>query len=173
MSDAIRKRGKLKVYLAARFSAKEQVKLYAKELADVNIECTSTWLDEAADPKTTLDKHSDSYLLNTAMVDIKDMLRSNAVVFFAVDPKEPTPRGGRHFELGFAYGKGIPCIVVGPKENIFHYLPDIKIVPTFEDAKMELLSKSYELQKTRSFGDYSTCTVYPSIGIGGTSLYRG
>lgn len=133
----------MKVYLAARFSSKAEVALRAEELKALDIECTSTWLTEEAPANTTLDKHSDSYLTHTAMVDIRDMRRSDAIVLFTIDPKEMTPRGGRHFESGFAYGSGKPLIICGPRENVFHYLPDVVVCKEFEQVKQHLLKMDY------------------------------
>jgi len=49
-------------------------------------------------------------------------------------------RGGRHFEFGYAYGQGKLCVFVGPKENVFHYLPlGVRHFETYQEAKDFLL----------------------------------
>jgi nucleoside 2-deoxyribosyltransferase len=133
----------MKVYLAARFSAKDEVAKRAEELKELGIECTSSWLQEKSSPNTTMDQHDDSFLLSTAMIDVADIKRSNAVVMFSVDPKEGTPRGGRHFESGYAYGLGKPLIICGPVENIFHLLPNVTVYSTFEQVKKDLLRRKF------------------------------
>jgi hypothetical protein len=57
----------------------------------------------------------------------------------------PIPRAGRHVEFGYALAREKRMIVVGDvKENIFHYLPQVKHFATFEEALAYLINQSAE-----------------------------
>ena len=43
-------------------------------------------------------------------------------IFFSEPSDKAVRRGGRHVEFGFAMAGNKPIFVIGPKENIFHYL---------------------------------------------------
>jgi hypothetical protein len=112
---------------------------YAQELRASGIEVTSTWLEEAHGPNTQLQDVRDEELSGYAEADLRDVYRAEWLVFFSVDPTIPVARGGRHVEFGYALGLGRKILVVGPKENIFHYLPEIHFVNSFEETKEFLL----------------------------------
>lgn len=111
----------MKVYLAARYSQKEQMKEYAQQLRELGVEVTSRWLEEPHAPNTTLDQVPKEELATYAFHDCQDISRADVLIFFAQDPNTPTVRGGRHVEFGIALSLGMLIWVVGPKENIFHY----------------------------------------------------
>jgi nucleoside 2-deoxyribosyltransferase len=117
----------MKIYLAARYSQKEEMKLVAKQLRCHGHIITSTWLEETEPPDVTLDQLTEHFLAYQAEVDLNDIKRADIFVLFSIDPLIPTVRGGRHVETGVALALGKPIYVVGPKENIFHYLPGVKI----------------------------------------------
>jgi len=124
----------MKVYLAARFSRKPEMQLKAQVLREEGIEVSSNWLDEIAGPNATLSDFPDEYFVMAAQTDLTDIDGSDALLFFSEDPLEPHVRGGRHVEYGYALAKGIPIIVIGPKENIFHFIDRVLVVKTFADA---------------------------------------
>lgn len=137
----------LKVYLAAQYAKKDLMNAYAEELRAEGIEVTSRWLQETHDLKIPLNSSelTDAEKTEYAIQDLEDIIDSDWIVFFAESHDKQPPRGGRHFELGFAYGKlGTQCMVVGERENIFHYLDDIVIASDWNTAKQALIeSNSY------------------------------
>jgi nucleoside 2-deoxyribosyltransferase len=128
----------LAVYLAARFSRKDEIKEKAKELEAMGIHVTSRWLEESAVPNSNLNDASDEYLLNVALIDIQDIDSADLLILFTEDPKEAFVRGGRHFESGYAYGTKKPVLTLGPRENVFHYLENVINVENWEDLKANL-----------------------------------
>ena len=116
----------MKIYLAARYSCKDDMKSVAKELRKAGHIITSNWLKEPHAPDTTMDQCTEGDLRFYAEQDMHDIQRANLFVLFSVDPLVPTVRGVRHVETGYALGLGKPLYVVGPKENIFHYLIGVK-----------------------------------------------
>lgn len=139
----------MKVYIASWFASKEEMVQQAEELRAHGIEVTSRWLEEKVSSNVQITDVSESYLRETAQVDIEDILRANIVVLNVPsleklkDSTIPTAswaRGGRHFEAGFQYAtmvflnylpkelyeRGTRYLwLVGRKENVFHYLNDL------------------------------------------------
>lgn len=107
----------MKVYLSARYGRMTELSVYAAELKAAGHECTSRWLNGSTFEATAAN----------AEIDEADVASSDVVVGFMDRPVEHSPfpyaaRGGRHYEIGFARGLGIPCIMVGDEpENVFHY----------------------------------------------------
>jgi nucleoside 2-deoxyribosyltransferase len=149
----------MKVYLASRYSTKDEIKIKAEELKELGIESTSRWVHEKYEGSTQLKDCTDSFLLGAALLDLEDIRRADVVVLFSVDPQQATVRGGRHWESGYAYGIGKPLVVCGPVENIFHLLPDVKTHADWELTKLDLLRRKFEFDKQ----DYN-------FGIGPTRI---
>lgn len=128
----------MKFYLAAGFSRKDEIADKAKQLMHMRIGVTSTWPWEDATPQATLADLGDQYLIVNGEKDIAEIDAADGVILFTQEPTQPFVRGGRMHEFGYAHGKGKRLIVCGPKENIFHYLPEVEVVPTWE-ALLEYL----------------------------------
>jgi len=124
----------MKIYLAAQYSWRGVVKGYAKQLEALGFEITSTWLNERKEPGTELTELSDRFLKEHAKQDLYDIRAADCVILFTVGPTELTKRGGRHVEFGLGYAMYKQMIVCGPKENIFHYLDNVKQFDTFEEV---------------------------------------
>lgn len=125
----------LRVYLAARFSLKPTIKLRSLELRSSGIHCTSRWLDETADPGSDLGDVSKEYIEQVAKQDIDDIDAAEYFVLFSENPLSAWKRGGRHVEFGYAYAQEKKIVVCGPQENVFHYLPGVLVLPTWQDTR--------------------------------------
>ena len=156
----------MQVYLAARYSIKDQIKAHGEELQELGMESTSRWCHEKLKGSAQLDDVPESFLLSAAINDIEDMHRADVVVLFTVNPREATVRGGRHFEAGYAMGIGKPLIICGPVENIFHMLPNVTICADWEATKKELLRRRFEESKRRTSGN--NASIYVTGGCCGT-----
>lgn len=126
---------KIKAYIAAGYSRKEEVAAIAKELESVGVTITSNWHKERPAPQTGLNDNTESFLRRTARKDIQELTAANYFVMLTVDPDKPFKRGGSCVENGFAIARGLPTMIIGPRQHIFHYLPGIKKVDTVEQAK--------------------------------------
>ena len=73
-----------------------------------------------------------------AEMDRDDVLRADALVLFTEEGERSN--GGRHVEFGLALATGKSIIVVGPKEHLFHRLPEVRVVASREEAVELLLS---------------------------------
>ena len=134
----------MRVYLAGPYQWKERLGIYRSALLQAGLECTSTWLDEAEKPDTQLHEVYEQTLEKYAECDLEDVERADALVLFAVPPTDaPIPRAGRHVEFGYALALQIPIIVVGCKENIFHYLKRrVQHAETWDAALATLINRS-------------------------------
>jgi len=133
----------VRCYLSGPYSWREKIKAFEAELIALGIESTASWLYETAPPEATLDQFTDEQNRETAEVDIVDIRFSHVVVVFTVDPLGPAPpRGGRHWETGYAYAEGKEIVIIGPRENVFSYLGDIKVFATPQLAKRYLHKRS-------------------------------
>ena len=128
----------VRIYLSARYGRKFEMVEKALELEALsnNIKVKSSWIYgiSGMDNKQT---PMEMYRV-VANDDIRDLCNSNLVVFFQEPLDKPhagASRGGRHFETGYAYAAGIPTIIVGIQENIFHYLDNMKIMPCWDMVK--------------------------------------
>lgn len=137
-----------KAYLAARYSRRDEMCEYAVELAEeFGVRVTSRWLAEQEPLNSQMGQHSEEFYIKTAYVDILDIEMADVLIFFAEDPLIGVPRGGRHVEFGYALATGKKIFVVGPKENVFHYLGkadkrfNITHFETFEHLKHHIAER--------------------------------
>ena len=124
----------LKVYLAGPYSMKEEIREFAEQLWRVGVVVTSRWLEEEWPPDTQLHEVSDTEHAVSAKRDFEDITTANGMIFFSVSPQHPTVRGGRHVEFGLALAMHKWVWVIGPRENIFHYLQSVVHFPTKEEC---------------------------------------
>lgn len=107
----------MKFYLAARYSRHPEMRDHRTMLELYKHTVTSRWINGkhvSEDPDTAA---------AFAAEDLADIVLADAVVCFNEEPRVPnTSRGGRHVEFGFAYALHKPIYLVGPKENVFHWL---------------------------------------------------
>lgn len=116
----------MKIYLAARYSRRDQLRSVADELRRLGHTITSRWLETE-----WVNRPSDScaappeYRETYATVDMEDVRAADCVISFTEAPGDGS-RGGRHVEFGLAVAWGKRLIVVGHRENLFHHLPGAK-----------------------------------------------
>lgn len=136
----------MKVYLAAPYAARDSIRDKAAQLKRIGFTVTSTWLQETHEinagtvgPALALNPSETESHVRT---DVKDVLGSDLLVVFTNDTAGvASSSGGRHVETGIAMSKGIPVVVVGQPENIFHRSTYCLVVPTWEEALVELAAR--------------------------------
>lgn len=138
-----------RVYLAARYSRREELCVYRKQLQDIGFRVQARWLDgkhQIADNGTPIgdngealveSNHPDADILRSkfAQDDLEDVAGADIVISFTEPPRSNANRGGRHVEYGIALATNKRVIVVGYRENIFHWLPCVEFCRTWEEAK--------------------------------------
>lgn len=132
----------MKVYLAARFGRQKELRVYREELRAVGIEVTSRWLDEEVQD---CGRQLAANGRELAEIALDDILSAAWLIAFSEPPTSTYARGGRHVEFGFLLGtlrmanrlgnfEARRALVVGPRENIFHCLPDVVQFDKFQDC---------------------------------------
>jgi len=69
-----------------------------------------------------------------ALDDWEDVNAAELVISFTEPPRSKANRGGRHVEYGIALANKARVIVVGHRENIFHWLPVVEFCTTWDEA---------------------------------------
>ncbi len=128
----------IKVYVAARFSKLAELRdCTVPYLECFGYESTSTWLKEDPENGSIVDKDKEAFFKECALTDLDDIERADIFMLFSEDPESLHPRGGRHVETGYAIGLNKRVVVIGPKENIFHMIPQVEVYESIPIFLME------------------------------------
>ena len=136
----------MKLYLAAPYGDRLQLKEKADELTALGFEITSRWVHGEHDLGRSIPDFR-----RYAKEDWVDIIQADAlVVFIPQEPErkilEPYPTtGGHHVELGIALATGKEILLVGQPANIFHLLPQIH---TFDHWNNDVLTTLTQLNIT-------------------------
>lgn len=129
----------MNIYLASRFALQQEHLPRIKLIESIGHKVTSRWITEEPaltdedDPNIARDR------ADWAQRDVEDVMDADLLIFWAEGPDVPgRARGGRHVEFGIAVVWGIHIWVIGPQENIFHYLPTVRHFDSFNDVLLEL-----------------------------------
>lgn len=146
---------RVKIYLAARYSRREELCAYRKSLQSMGFNVEARWLDgkhqlsdrgipigdtgealvEGVDDGSTQVRNAE-LRAKFAQDDWEDVSTADVVINFTEPPRSNASRGGRHVECGIALARNVRVIVVGYRENIFHWLPQVEFAENFDAAVM-------------------------------------
>jgi hypothetical protein len=136
--------GSMKVYFAARYSRRGELRRCAEDVRAAGGIVTSRWLD-TEEPLDDLAQHEDDGGA-AADRDLQDVCAADVCVSFTEGARaRHSGRGGRHVELGVALALGQRLVVVGPPEHVFHCLPGVERFERWSEA-LEVLSLSAQLR---------------------------
>ena len=132
----------MKIYLAARYSRIKELNGYRALLEESGYIVTSRWLNGDWQSHgydayqiargDELDLYPEKAAL-FAKDDVEDINAAHIILCFSEEPRTgKSGRGGRHIELGLALALGKRAIVIGPRENVFHCLPEVEHFPTWD-----------------------------------------
>lgn len=134
-----------RIYLAARYERREELCRYRDELLARGWVVTARWLDGGH--QLSLDARDDGQALieaqgpkalahraSFAQEDLDDAIQADILISFTENPATPYRRGGRHVEFGVALAMGALPYIVGPRENIFHSLPQVRQFDTWDEC---------------------------------------
>lgn len=140
----------MKIYLASRYSRREELCGYRTELETLGHTVTSRWLNGKHQISNTGQPigdtgealvESDSAEANELRAhfvteDCQDVYDADMVVSFTEPPRSALGnRGGRHVEFGLGVAWNKKMVVVGHRENLFHWLDGVVF---FQDWKSAL-----------------------------------
>lgn len=135
----------MRIYLAARYSRREELLDYAHDLTSTGHTITSRWLNgnhQVSDAGLS-EEGTPEERTRFALEDWQDLVAADACISFTEEPRSTLTkdsRGGRHVEFGAALALGKLCVVIGPRENVFHCMPNVIVYPDWE-AACKLLAK--------------------------------
>lgn len=120
-------------YLAARYGRHVEMQSYANQLVALGHVVVSRWIWGGHDLREDAPPEENQRL---AQEDVFDISTAGMLIYFADMPYNG--RGGRHVELGISLAKRIPIAIIGHRENVFHYLPEITLYQTWQDFIVRL-----------------------------------
>lgn len=148
----------MKIYLAARYTRRLELCEYWSELAILGHTVTSRWLNGShqidgtgrplGDEGELVIESGDRSAVHFALEDVADVYAADLMIAFTEQPRSGHSRGGRHVELGLAIAKQIPILIVGPRENVFCWLPEIRHFENWLDCFSALASERSERLST-------------------------
>lgn len=109
----------MRIYIASRYDRRFEMLGVTGVLMRAGHSITSRWIEGRGDGPEV-----------AAAEDLQDVLRADCLVSFTEEPAAGVTwaaRGGRHVEFGLALAAGKRLCVVGPRENIFHFLPRVEV----------------------------------------------
>lgn len=126
-------------YLAGSFSRLEQIQACAEDLRLRGYTVDCRWLqgphqvhpgaEKVESAKDTMPPEAVLF----AKDDVEDLYKADAIICFTESPALKVGRGGRHVELGMAIAWGKEIHIVGPRENVFCCLPEVKVHASWEE----------------------------------------
>lgn len=115
----------MKIYIAAH--DQELARDTAWRLIEQGHHVTSTWLNEDLLPTHI---HSAEERANIAIRDFNDVKECDTLLLLASTMRVP---GGKHVEAGIAMGMGKDVHIIGHRENMLLWHPDITTWDSIED----------------------------------------
>ena len=120
----------IKAYLAARYNRREELEVIANSLRAYGIETIARWV---FGEEQGLSRES------IALMDIEDIDKSEMVISFTEPWDTPVVRGGRHVEFGYGLAQGKRMILIGNRENVFHWHPSVEVYANIDEFIASLI----------------------------------
>lgn len=144
----------MKIYLASRYSRREELCGYREKLRAAGHQVDAVWLngqhqisdDDEGDDGSVTDRAA-RLRSKFAAEDFRDVQFCELLIAFTEPPRSNTSRGGRHVELGIALGMMKRVWVVGHRENIFCWLEDVRFFATWEECFARLAAETTEFRE--------------------------
>lgn len=139
----------MKIYLAARFPRIEEMRKYADELTEDGHEVTASWVYGGEEGLTFSD---------IALLDVSDVIKSDALVCFTEPYGSSNVGGGRHSEFGVALALRKKLYLVGEREQVFHWWPSVIQFPQFKHLRNHLKGRKCNDSQVKTLSTTSPST---------------
>lgn len=139
----------MRIYLAARYSRRLELCGYRDQLHAMGHNVQACWLDgshQISDDGSASERAA-ALRAKFARDDMNDVLDCQTLIAFTEPPRSNASRGGRHVELGIALGRLRRVMIVGPRENVFCWLPEVRQFDTWEECLASIKDESPWLSK--------------------------
>lgn len=136
----------MRVYLAAAYSRKAEIKTIADELISLGIDVQARWLHEENGGHVM----GSAFLQARAEIDEEDVMMADILVRFSDDLSSPTvpshlATGSRMCEMGMARANGANILVVGGHQCVFDYWKEVIHIKDVEHLKRCLVQAKEEI----------------------------
>jgi nucleoside 2-deoxyribosyltransferase len=121
-----------KVYLAARYQEHPRMRQWRKFLESSGFTVTSRWIN--GNHSIDVDVERDVQSARFALEDLEDLDAADVMVLWNPPEHHGSGRGGRHVELGYALALGKPVMLIGIRENVFHWHKGVRVADSLTDA---------------------------------------
>ncbi len=130
----------LAIYIAATFARKNEALEIENALKDNGYMITSTWLHQENANMNNPTGVEQAKLANSfGDRDEEEVAKCDVLLMLTGDSKDIKPTGGgRHTEFGIARALKKRCVLLGPRENVFHHAWEIESVSTMKEALLVL-----------------------------------
>lgn len=146
----------MRIYLASRYSRREELCIYREQLQASGFDVQARWLNgghQLSNEGNPIGDNGEKLVeeggeeaaklrAHFANDDWEDVTQADCVISWTEPPRSSANRGGRHVEFGIALAMGKRCIVIGYRENIFHWLPQVEFYETWGEALSAIRSKA-------------------------------
>jgi hypothetical protein len=141
----------MRIYLAGRYSRRLELCGYREQLRAIGHTVEAVWLNgehQIDDGGTPIGEHGEALVEGLrpgerlhqedqseraaklrqkfARDDFRDVIMAEMTILFTEPPRSAPSREGRMVEFGIALGRMQRIVVVGPRENIFCWLEDVR-----------------------------------------------
>ena len=121
----------MKFYISARYSRRQDAEDLGHLILENGHNVTSRWVWREQPDNYEVMEHEE--VAQLALEDIDDVIKADALIALSEPSDNPYGRGGRHVEYGYALACGMVIIVIGPLENIFHYMNEVSNFETVDE----------------------------------------
>lgn len=160
----------LKIFIAGRTIDVERIQSLAADLIALGHDISSRWIFL---PKINVNSNPGARL-ERSLLNQADVGKSDVVVFYNLDGSTDDLGEGR-FECGYAMGKNIATILLGPRESIFEWHPGFEVASTVDNLAYILKSmspKEVDPDRIDSYQDWTRIPAkYPHVGSGNTNAF--
>jgi hypothetical protein len=134
----------LNIYLCAQYARFPELQRYAKELEALGHTITSRWIRGDHELRAHGEAEVTDWQERWALEDWSDLEDADTVIAFTegLGMGPGARRSGRMVEWGMALALFKRCIAVGPRENVFFWLPQVHYYPTWEDCLTALRTEA-------------------------------
>ena len=109
----------MKVYLASSYSRRAEMLEHAADLRAIGVEVVSRWIDGHHETRPNADEHHTRLeAARWAYEDLADIDEADTLILFT-NPDGGYRRGGCKVEFGYALGRDVDCLVIGPRDDVF------------------------------------------------------
>lgn len=136
------------IYLAGRYSRREELCAYKRQLVSLGHTVSSRWLNgnhQIDDEGLSVEAKAEERT-RFALEDWFDLLAAECCIAFTEPPRGTSSRGGRHVELGAALALEQIVYVVGHRENVFCCLPQVRFHEEWESCLGAIEDRDYQKQ---------------------------